>query len=54
MKIGIPQNLSTHCHIGLDPVDNLSPYHRPEFKANYQALAESCANKKYTILHNIT
>lgn len=30
--IGIPQNLLTHCRIGLGPASNLSPYHKPAFK----------------------
>lgn len=40
MKIGTLQNLSIHCHIGLDPVNNSSPYHKPALEANSSATSE--------------
>lgn len=33
MKRGIPRNLSKRDHIGLDPANNLFPYHIPVFKS---------------------
>lgn len=40
MKIGTLQNLSIHCHIGLDPVNNSSPYHKPALEENSSASSE--------------
>lgn len=50
MKIGTLQNLSIHCHIGLDPVNNSSPYHKPALEENSSASSEEGFEKKIIII----